>query len=125
VRALAVMTTGFRPPTTSRELKRGIGSSSAGATVDENACWARSLALVRVATESDIRRLKGGRTGGLKLEFENVWDLRSCNRTGRCSFNQYPNRHCDTPAISARPLPPLLAVPMMLSLLHHRHLPNC
>ena len=59
------------------------GSSSAAATVDSYACWATSRARVRVAIESEIRLLYGGREGCLGLEFEKVCDRRSSNRTGR------------------------------------------
>jgi hypothetical protein len=56
VRAEAVMT-GLLSPITCFDFVSGAGSSSVGGIFDENACCARSLALVLVATESDIRRL--------------------------------------------------------------------
>jgi hypothetical protein len=70
---------GLRSPLTSGTVVSGTTSSSTGVTVDENACCARSLALVLVATESDIRRFIGGRTGGFGPVLENVCDRRSCN----------------------------------------------
>lgn len=57
--------------------------ASVGAFEASNACCARSRALVLVATESDIRRLFVGRTGGFGLAFENVCDRRSPSLTGR------------------------------------------
>jgi hypothetical protein len=61
----------------------GRGLSSAGATVDSYACWATSRARVRVAIESEIRLLNGGRDDCRGIEFEKVCDRRSSNRTGR------------------------------------------
>jgi hypothetical protein len=85
VSAEAVIT-GFRFPVIGCSVSlSGEGGSDAGAMVDENACWAMSRALVRVATESDIRRLFDGRTGALDLELENVCARRSCNFIGRCN----------------------------------------
>ena len=82
------MITGFRSPLISLEFESGTESFSDVGTVDENAWRARSLALVLVATESDICCLLAGPTGGLALELENVCDRRSCSRTGRRGFNQ-------------------------------------
>ena len=82
VKAEAVIT-GLRSPFLS--IDSSMGGSSAGGTTDVKFCCATSRALVRVAIESDIRRLFSGRTGG--LEFENVCDRRS-NAFGRRGYHQ-------------------------------------